>query len=379
MGLQKWFAPLFIVGLLLAGCIAPVTPEAPEDTPIPGEEPAKEQPAATHRTLTTSCVVVLPNLRVVACDEAIPPVTHAERDTACMSIVPFEGRMAAVIASNNGLVAGWSFGVNFDAARDGRPLGCLRIYHLSEELSSAGMLVPVMEPVDQGGIVVDTCTVDPTAAVVSTAGEARICGSGSVTCALALGAWFLDPKVGDLVNGSDYAMQDPTAAGDIAGLTADGDMAPYPDLTLVARTRWTSSNSGDPECTLTSAVQPLFNFTPDGESAPQHALTLYAVEQGTSLTFEPECANNPAWLPEDQWNTTYSTLIQEPTGVFREYGNADSATGGWTSTACNVATPPDVTFWLGPGTLTIGALEGAVTDGIIDGVLIDPLDSRPPS
>ena len=109
MGMQKWFAPLFIVGLLLAGCIAPVTLEAPEDTPMPGEEPAQEQPAATHITPTTSCVVVLPNLRVVACDEAIPPVTHAERDTACMSIVPFDGRMAAVIASNPALgVCAWT-------------------------------------------------------------------------------------------------------------------------------------------------------------------------------------------------------------------------------------------------------------------------------
>jgi len=38
-----------------------------------------------------------------------------------------------------------------------------------------------------------------------------------------------------------------------------------------------------------------------------------------------------------------------------------------------------VEFWQGEGALMIGELDGISMEGVIDGVLIDPLDSRPPS
>lgn len=153
----------------------------------------------------------------------------------------------------------------------------------------------------------------------------------------------------------------------------DGDLAPYPSLTLVARTRWASPEEVDSSCRLTPNDQPLFNFTPAGKSEPQHALTLFPLQAESALTFGPGCPETH-WFVNDEWNTTYTTLYTNSTGIVRRYENLLSATP---SGACD-APATNIHFWLGPGILTIGELEGRSTSGISDGILIDPLDSRPP-
>jgi hypothetical protein len=41
--------------------------------------------------------------------------------------------------------------------------------------------------------------------------------------------------------------------------------------------------------------------------------------------------------------------------------------------------PSEIRFWLGAGILQIGELDGVYLTGSLDGVIIDPLDSQPPS
>ena len=338
---------------LVGRLYCPNPPEAPGGAPPTGEAPVLEQPAAATTESSQACVVVLPDFSVVDCNAVRSPNYAVLRDTACVPIITFDGHAAAVTATDNNLVAGWSFGVNFDAMSSDAPLGCLHLYHLDD-----GTKIREMVAVDQGGILVDTCTVNQPLTIAN--GEAQFCGSGSVTCELRLSDWFTDSTVTALVKGSDYALQNPLVdtTADISGLAVIGDVAPYPDLTLVAREHWNSPSPGTPRVCLQTLTGRFFNYTPDSDSTPQHALTLYMVEQGTTLTFEQNCLSQAAWDPGIDWNTTYSTLAIQSSGVNRHYENRYTLAGSTQPTeSCDLAVSNDIEFWIGPGVLTIGALN----------------------
>ena len=380
-----WVAPLALVlSLGLAGC-APVTPVVAPATGEPAEAP--------------ECVMVLPDMTIVSCTDAVPPLTNVERDAACVPIVPFDADPAGDFMAVQGLTVGWTFGVNFDATWDGTPLACLRLYHLDTvTLTASGAISHTAVAIDRGGIPVATCQLIDGATIDPERGVAPLCGQGYVQCEMRLGGWFVDRQTLSLVAASDYGQTNANAPQDVKSLTQQGDNAPYPKISLVARTVWAPADTlvppvqstynyvptqpFDPNstvCRATHTEQPLLTFTPAGENAPQHMLALQ-VERPEFAQFSTAGSCPDGWMLGSGWNTTYNHLEIVGGTPQHFFENWQEPAGMLSSVAtCTQTSVRPVEFWLGQGLLVIGEQDGISMEGIIDGVLIDPLDSRPPS
>ena len=173
------------------------------DTPTPTPEPAPSE-------VSTGCLVVTQGGSLADCATYAPELTAEVQESACAPIVPFDRTQAGRQTADAGKVASWTLGLGFRTALDGRPLGCLRLYHLAESESPWGEREAVLQPVDGGGILLDTCTLegprfDPTQ------GYASFCSAGAILCDIHLAGWFTDPQLLNLVKNSARVLADPSA------------------------------------------------------------------------------------------------------------------------------------------------------------------------
>ena len=360
--------------LLLAAC-------APAAAP-PAAAPTEEAAAATTTTSTDSGFCITDdNAGLMAiqqeCGSTADLPTASERDAACADIVAFDGE--AAYTGTTDLPIGWTFGINFDAfSTAGNPLGCLHIYQRDDSAGSAGAYVPV----DGGGIVVDTCvvTVEP-AAVDSPSfngSTASFCRAGAVQCRMAIGAWVMDPLLQKYVLNSAPSAAPPTLEAELAAFAPAIDVTHvYTDLSLVAAVAW----PGEP-CALDNQPLPIVQYAPPVGSGDLITLSLEAVSGDTVTVPGATCSSETEWkaLPDGLllWRDHREAALSS--GDYPLYQYLTPSGGGG---QCTVPGPLDpVSFWLGESMLSIGydpaAPEISFT-GDIDGVLLDPFDSKPPT
>ncbi len=381
-----WVAPLALLLCLgLAGCVA-VTPPA---------TPALEEPPEAP-----DCVMVLSDMTTIPCADVYPPLTNGERDIACTPIVPFEANLAGQFMAEQGLTVGWTFGVNFDVTGHGAPLACLRLYHLKTEVAANGAITHTAAAIDRGGMPVATCEVIDGATIDAERGLASFCGQGRVQCRMRLNEWFVDEQILALAAASAYEQGIPMAPQEVEALAGQGENAPYPKISLIARAAWAPAQTLaspilyatlgyspteviDPEsmlCRPTHWEQPLVAFVLADASALQHVLAIN-VDSPNAALFSTTEACNVVWPLGTGWNTTYNHLADEFGTPQHMFENKQEKNGRLetVATCTHPAAVGQVEFWQGEGALMIGELDGISMEGVIDGVLIDPLDSRPPS
>jgi hypothetical protein len=138
---------------------------------------------------------------------------------------------------------------------------------------------------------------------------------------------------------------------------------------------------GNAACALTGEYQHLFSFTPEGAHV-SHSLALRP-EGGELLWFDDDgCSSGDlAWTPGGVWNTTYKYMADDGGSPILFHENlVNGQPEDPSSRTCgpnSASGPPE--FWLGPGELTIGTFGELGFDGVLDGILVDPNDSVPPS
>ena len=324
--------------LMLAACAPPPSP-------------------APSRTNLAQCMMVAA--------DAQAPVTCSEGEVelmadACDDVVAFDAERAYQNARETDLL-GWTLTVSFDAVigeeTAPRPLGCLRLYRRDDGQRR-------FVPARGGTILFDTC--QTSGHVTISDGRAHFgagsASGGTVTCAIDLAKWVGDFQV-------NHAHTAEESGGilmrtiDFAGPTS---IHQYPALTLVARVEM---EADDP-------------FAPNGSQVfrylgadTEHLYALTLATTGTNeASFEPACpdvAPPPvfklpldltAWrdLNEGRMRNSYEPAEGEP--ILCDAGEGSTLAD----------------FWIGPATLEIGAVQADnAFAGSIDGVLVDPFDSKP--
>lgn len=351
--------------LLIAAC-TPVVVDVPTPTP---EQPA---PAAS-----TDCLVVTQDGTLAECSAYAATLTPALRAIACDPIVAFDRAEAGRQTRETDNRAAWTLGFGFRTALEGRPLGCLRLYHLTESTSPWGAPEPVLEPVDGGGILIDTCTLqgpsfDPTQ------GYASFCGAGAISCTINLAGWFTNPDVLALVAKTPRGQADADAAAAIEDLAAAAPEADYPSLTFVASVGWAEPGVA-PECALQGNLQPIFTVVTEGERE-YDSFALRHADMG--VDWADAACTNTRWLPGLGWNVAYASRLMGDDGLTTVYQTLTKTPGVLprSASSCFTATPDQpLRAWLGPATLQIGAGGGERFTGYMQGILIDPPNSKPPT
>lgn len=356
---------LSCVLLGLAAC-TPVIVDVPTPTPEPAPLEA-----------STGCLVVTQEGTLADCATYSPQLTAEVQESACAPIVPFDRAQAGRQTAEAGKVASWTLGLGFRTALDGRPLGCLRLYHLAESESPWGEREAVLQPVDGGGILLDTCTLegprfDPTQ------GYASFCSAGAISCRIHLAGWFTDPQVLNLVKNSARGLADPSAVTAISELANDAPEADYPFLTYVAGVGWAEPGVA-PDCALQGGVQPIFTVVTDEGSEVAGFSVLHA-DMGVDWN-DTACGFN-RWVPGLDWNLVYQSRVVTDNRLTTFYETLTKPSGVLPTTlsSCSTSEPDGrLRMWLGPATLQIGAGGGERFTGYMQGILIDPPNSKPPS
>jgi hypothetical protein len=285
-----------------------------------------------------------------------------ERDAACADIVPFDGKVAAERARPEDTF-GWTLGVNFDVLNGiGAPVGCLHLYSRNGD---------IFVPMDHGGILVDTCAVNednqsPTIAN----GEAMFKGRGDISCAVDLAAWFNDPAL------HAYVAQ----PGQIQMSQSEAVMTYY-SFALVASVGFVAVPC-DPTASSPTCPLPLIHYQPVGIDLPQPTLDAAAV--GSDFTFSADvCGLTPIrWTTSPGWHFLwYDLLAHSSDHALQQIYRWPGALGSARATCMSPQLAEPVDLWVQEATLFIGARPdgSAHFTGILDGILLDPFDSKEPT
>lgn len=431
------FASCLAVVLLLAvSCIAPV-PAGPSEEPA-AEEPAAEEPAddepaaeepAAEGEPTASAIEqpLIPASEIaVVCrgaptevtfNECVDPLdstvytyTAIDRAAACVPIVPFDPNLAwEFTEASPGLYQiGWTFGVNFEMLRGGNPVGCLRMWARDD-------VNHTYVPIDQGGILADTCS-HPVASPSYGDGAATFTGSESVDCRIDLDAWITQPNLLDAVSDPSGALSISEIQARLVALAGLGGLV-YDNFAIVAAPTWYAApDCGDAvECleplmaissaTAANVTQALFvAWQPepppdmvaffDSDSAlydrsgdPCQPMTVTvgdlspngALDEQLHGTEDVPPMDAPEW-PRFWWMMPSAYDIGEPTAdaEYRYQSTVESPLLTW---ICLEPEKGASTFFdMTQSWLVIGADPNtdATFQGVLEGVLIDPSDSKPP-
>lgn len=387
-----WTCIILALAAVLAGCTA-VTPPAAAPA---GEATATAAAvaAATASAVPTSplgCLVVDPSGDVTLvdpCDSA----TETLRNTACRDVVPFDGG-AAYNNVDDTKPLGWSLAVNFNDAVPGDPPACLRLYYRDDTPG-----VEAYMPIDGGGILVETCKISGNLPI--TGDYAEFCADKDpkgVVCSVNLAAWISDQKTQDFVA--------PVYPGvDLPSILANFGSTPshtYATMALISTVNWDS-------CPLVPRRMPLITYLPTTPAAPQPQLLLASALSADDLKaigdgdynfdeapdaaevigFTQQCTGAPwtgqwlTWVPaaEDQlvaWDQRQASLTSDPYDLQIHQPPLSAPTD-----SCIAVDPtPAVDLWQSDAKLLIGMETDPPSNssflGNVDGVLIDPFDSKP--
>lgn len=293
--------------------------------------------------------------------------TAIDPDQACASIIPFDGKAAYERHNSDDNLILWTFLVNFNqfSPFTGNPLGCLRLYHRVEPSTSrpAG----TYDEIDGGGILVDTCTPGPLGSVKFD-GDAAIFKEGEyVQCAMNILAWVR------LLTGDDRSPGIlPEEFRSDLDRFFDHHPHSYQSLAMVASLRSVESTIG--------ADLPIIYYDAPWDGLwwtfdQSMLIRLLQTNTGPGLTF-----------PIDRCTTSDYILTINDTPIIWWYDFERSVRKyeyqrGEEIKSCNAPSPffSPPWFWIGPATLYIGNTPTSGSfQGSLDGVLIDPTDSRPP-
>jgi len=355
--------------LLIAACAAPAAPAATE-TEAPTEA-ATETEAPVVPTIEVApsddCVFIDDQQQIVveSCD-----AKAAERSFACNDVVPLKGDIAYNINDGSKPI-GWTLGVNFSDASLGTagPLGCLRLY-LRDDGAAAYV------PIDNGGILFDTCTASATVPI--TGEMAQYCTPGApdnsraISCKVNLAGWLQEP---DLI---DYIDTITTVARPLIHdfASVPDSIHHYPNFAMVAKAKWENN------CDLVKAVLPVIHYVAPAAPTAQPSLDLVSESSGDDrLRFAASCPEEqPAWYDVGQTHRLWYDIAEDAAtsaSVLTYVHQLETAA----AEVCNPgAGDAPVDFWIGEAELWIG--HDPATDesfmGDLDGILIDPYDSKPP-
>lgn len=324
--------------LMLAAC-------APPSSPAPSRENQVQ------------CLMVAAGAQApVACSEGEVELMA----DACDDVVAFDAEQAYENAREADLL-GWTLTVSFDAVvgegEAPRPLGCLRLYRRDDGQRR-------FAPARGGTILFDTC--QTSGSVDINDGKAHFGAGGesggTVTCAVDLAKW-----VGDfLVNHAHTGDESGGILMRTINFAGPTSIHQYPGLTLVARVEMEEDDPFAPNGSL------VFRYL-GADAEYSHALTL-ATTGTDDGSFAPACPDvSPppvfklplaltAWrdLSEGRMRNSYQPAEGEP--ILCDAGEGSASAD----------------FWIGPATLEIGAVQADnAFAGSIDGVLVDPFDSKP--
>jgi hypothetical protein len=300
--------------------------------------------------------------------------TH-HRELACGREIRFD---AGEAYNRNELPLLWTFQVNFDVTSDltaeGRPLGCLRLYARSTDEA-----VPEYQEIDAAGIIVDTCERIGSPLLLDIEdGTATLDGDGYVACEMNLAEW-----VPSLAGRTEFSTHT-----DLLTSFVPSPIHEYPNFTMAALVTLTPII--DSMAIEDMALNPLIYYEPSDASQAAVDLSVYVVNNGGVTFPAEECLSFGVCQSHDidtevVWWYDYRTEEEEEL-PYLEYLFQDGSGRSDPWRAPDDAVPPAPEagknahpFWIGPAILYIGhnpQTEDS-THGIIDGVLVDPSDSKP--
>ena len=304
--------------------------------------------------------------------------TEWDREQACARIIPFDGAAAYDRHPSDKPIL-WTFMVNFDLLSPaGNPVGCLRLYHRVDGDSPGVSGHPgAFEGIDGGGILVDTCTRGLSGSVALDWRIATFSGGGYVQCAMDIQTW-VSLITDHLVSLNDRTY--PGLGGELARFSAPpiDSTHSYQSFTMVASLLSAQS-------TGTHDLPIMYYDTPvDGFFWTYDQSMLIRVEQGHGINFPRGACTSATVFPTSEtpifWWYDFEQHVDPITKLTRRIRKYEYQIGR-DEDLCEVPTsflsPP--LFWIGPATLYIGNTPTSSSfQGSMDGVLVDPTDSRPP-
>lgn len=275
-------------------------------------------------------------------------------DQACTDILPFDGEVAFLYGRADQPIL-WTFGVNFDLlSPEGNPVGCFKLYERRSKTSSYELIQKVLA---------DVCTIQDTdnGKVRLESGNAVFEG-GYIECSMDLGQWVRKLTPDGPLFRSFYQ---------------DDSFQPrsyhkYDNFTMVAK----ASVAKELLETKKPIALPVVSYYPDASEYSSPALSLDvqpASSASSALIALGRCKNLAVEKPYYLWYDLRRETSPNQRYAYREIDATPAVYCG---------PGPDsspLTFSIEQGTLYIGYDPTTQTTffGTMDGVLVDPTDSRP--
>lgn len=320
--------------------------------------------------------------------------TDAERDRACEPIVLFDGPAAFDLHPREQPIL-WTFIVNFDLlSPTGNPVGCLRLYHRMPPSGTVPSGGGTFEAIDGGGILVDTCTKGPTGTVVLSGGTAAFDAGGYVQCKMDIEAWVRDlqdhlicsPDRCDLPANNGLSLDSKLPAFVDSSVLPPYPLHGYQNFSMVAKL----TEITPPHSSLLPIDVPILFYQ---DEAPigfgwwwwyfNQSMTIRFQQDG-GVTFPEEvgCSLPSILPPFNVPQTWWRNFLGRPSSYDWTYTYEVEA-GVYPQCVTTFSTPFTTTsvlwFTIGTATLYIGNTPTSDTfKGSLDGIMIDPTDSRPP-
>lgn len=300
---------------------------------------------------------------------SLSPYDVTVRDIACTPIFPFS-ETDVIARSHPSEPLLWTFGINFDVLSPAHnPLGCLRLYQRDD---SSGTVQVV--PIDGGGILVDTCNVvngDPSL-VLKNDGFATFSNGEYIECEMDLRGWVASLSTTQIFT-SPVLPNTP----EILSSFALSEVHAYQNFTMMVKLQIdTPPTGGDPRI-------PIMSYSPTITDPITFSI---GIEDGVAVT-----------TPSDQCTPTTLTSSYSFGQVSKWWYDVRD---GQLSYVANHDVPDDqndpdpircevsssvrplepVSFTVSLAKLYIGnvPIAGNEFSGTLDGILIDPTDSKPP-
>lgn len=382
--MMKWIA---YVGLLFScGILLMVACIAPETVPVQSLQPSgKAQPL----TMISSMLEQPPEYLIYSTGSGQTiryAVTRAsmiindskKRIIGCKTIVPFDGREAFDRYPRNHLIL-WTFTVNFDLLSEvGNPLGCLRLYRRNFDPGTVDR--GTFELIERGDILVDTCRVKSKTltgsvpGVTFNSGSARFGGAGYIVCGMNLSDWI--EKLSSHIN----LTVTQSGIGVAHGTETFTSTHTYANFTIAASIVPTETNKG--------SLLPLVYYRPKDSSKAKPALVLESV-QTTPIRLSTEgcelVGNSPVrrswWYGKQMWwyDLRQEMPNQKPGLLYTLNFLREPADYHRYVRSCQIDNQLPLEFSLEEAKLYIGydPRTKQIFTGTINGILIDPTDSKP--
>jgi hypothetical protein len=344
--------------LVLMSCGKPATTEAPQ-SPKP---PAPPTNLPLPLKPTTDPFLML--------DKGIADKHVGDKDfiaSACADIVTFDGDLAYNNAEASGETDSvlWTYGVNFNVIENKQPISCLKLYLRINPDPGQGRTQGTFEFYNQ--FLITNCNLIGDV-LFSTPAKWAIFKQGYIECKMDLTTWVTsianaETDPGQKERLQTFYLQNPQAASPVPRTTHS-----YGNLTMVARAA--------PSSVLDKATI----MSSDASGTPLELLL--SVADGSAPHFR-QC--DISGILSDQSNPVFQDWWYDLHVLLNQQGDLKyQTTAAVTPTPCDsISGQSKIDFSIGQSTLYIGGIPPSQNpaqtfQGVMDGILIDPTDSKPP-